>query len=699
MAQRPPSLKFPTTRRAAASLAFVTVISAIENQRNKQSKQPGEEDFASQDMSGELQTIPARHGVATFVPRGRTIKIVNTYGKQVVSTWAFGLHAPPVKGEDDEEIDEEEAGDIEEKVGELKEGLKQEEEDGKEKVEGTEEETKEDGKEKAEGAEEESKEAEEVSKEIEQPKEDAEKADPNVQEKSSQDTSKDSDDPPEQAPDETENQTTAAAGKAGKRTWASYLPSIPYRNKNQAASGKADAKADAKAEKEKNDATSKAWSSYLPTGKGFSSYVPNVQLPDSQGVMSAFQSSHYRDPNKSYAEQLYDFSKTPVGAGGIAVATGSGTASSIYAAYSAYTKMNPSKDSQPPMEYLSLPHTRASSHRLVPVIDDTLLTNLRNPIMTLIEDTSPGAHDTLTAACDASQYAALGVDKPEEHGSCAENLVLALKELNEKAGLKGTKAIGADITVNIAPTPLHLFMNAPIEVDPSAQDEGAGAKGAELKVAEPQGKKRSYVRFRAERDMVVVLSACPMDVGSQNGGKCMAANFMVEDAEEEVEGSTASLKKTSSGPKKAPKKLNSKKKEEGAEKASEKEEGADKAEEPKEDGKKQGEQKKGEHKPPNLRGGPKKPAAVRASAQRQDSNSDPPESELPEEAKKEQQPKKIQQKAAPKKPEPKPVAKEQPKQDEANDESPKIKKKPKKLQRRGPSASEGTTTPAKSELS
>jgi len=176
----------------------------------------------------------------------------------------------------------------------------------------------------------------EVNEEVEQPKEDAEKASEEPKdeaqsseekpqedasdkvEKSTEDTSKDSDDPPEQAPDETENQTTAAAKKGGKRTWASYLPSIPYRNKNQAAGGKSDAKVDAKAEKEKNEATSKAWSSYLPTGKGFSSYVPNVQLPDSKGVVSAFQSSHYRDPNKSYAEQLYDFSKTPVGAGGIA---------------------------------------------------------------------------------------------------------------------------------------------------------------------------------------------------------------------------------------------------------------------------------------------------------------------------------------------------------------------------------------------
>jgi len=323
MAQQPPSFKFPTTRRAAASLALVTVISAIENHRSKQSKPPRGEEFAPQDMSGELQTIPARHGVATFLPRGRTIKIINTYGKQVVSTWAFGLHAPPVEGEDDEEIGEEEAGDIEEQVGELKEELKNGDE-VKEDAQGTEK----------DGNTEEAR--KEVNEEVEQPKEDAEKAaeEPKDEaqsseekpqedasdkvEKSTEDTSKDSDDPPEQAPDEPENQTTAAAKKGGKRTWASYLPSIPYRNKNQAAGGKSDAKVDAKAEKEKNEATSKAWSSYLPTGKGFSSYVPNVQLPDSKGVVSAFQSSHYRDPNKSYAEQLYDFSKTPVGAGGIA---------------------------------------------------------------------------------------------------------------------------------------------------------------------------------------------------------------------------------------------------------------------------------------------------------------------------------------------------------------------------------------------
>ncbi|KAF1958765.1 hypothetical protein CC80DRAFT_468464 [Byssothecium circinans] len=581
-------------------------------------------------MSGELQTIPARHGVATFVPRGRTIKIINTYGKQVVSTWAFSLGKPPEEVADDEDEEEADTEGMEEQVDELKKDL--EKDQGKDKVQ-------------------------EVEKDIEKPKEESEQNDTATEGTTTkeEDPSKDSDDPPEQAPDTPENEkatrekdTPNAKSPAQKRTWASYIPSIPYRNKNQTQSkiDTASAPADPKAEKEQQAATSKKWSSYLPTGKGFSSYVPNVQLPDSQNMIGSFQASHNRDPNKSYAEQLYDFSKTPVGAGSIAAATGSGTASSLYAAYSAYTKMNPSKDDVPPMEYLSLPHTRAATNRLVPAVDDTLLTNLRNPIITLIEDTSPGAHDTLTTACDAHLYASLGVPKPEEHGSCAENLVLALKELNEKAGLKGTKAVGADITVNIAPTPLHLFMNAPIKVDGEAHTSGTGAKGASLHVEEPQGKKRCFVRFRAERDVVVVLSACPMDVGKQNGGRCMAANFMVEAANEE------DLAASISSTKKAPKKLNRNK-------------------EAEKDGENAGsEQKKDGEKGSKMT------------------------SELPEEIKKEERASKAKEKQIeqPKQndaPKPKEEKQEEPKAEE----QPKPKRKPKKLERRSAEPS----APAKSE--
>ncbi|KAJ4313570.1 hypothetical protein N0V94_006894 [Neodidymelliopsis sp. IMI 364377] len=495
-------------------------------------------------MSGELQTIPARHGVATFVPRGRTIKVINTYGKQVVSMWAFTLGAPPEDGDEDGPGDEE----IEEEAKKLQDAAGREESKGKE-----------DEEEEKKSAGDEDEQSEKVSKK-EETKDGEEKTEQT--DASKDDAKEEHEDPPEQAPETPDNEkttentekSTEGAEKTpkqpSKRTWASYLPSIPYRSK-----GKGD-KADKpgveqepspEEQKAQNEANTKAWSSYIPTGKGFSSYIPNVEVPSKEGVVSAFKTSHYRDPNKSYAEQLYDFSKTPVGAGTIAAATGSGYASSVYAAYSAYAQTHPSNSSLPPMEYLSLPHTRASSYKLVPEVDDTLLTNLRNPIITLVEDSSPGAHDTLTAACDANLYTALGVDKPAEHGSCAENLVLALKELNESAGLKGTKAVGADISVNIAPTPLHLFMVTPVSVPSESQPSESGAKGATLSVTEPQGKKRSFVRFRAERDVVVVFSACPMDVGPQNGGRCMAANFMVE--EPEADGAASGKEQSRDAPK------------------------------------------------------------------------------------------------------------------------------------------------------
>jgi uncharacterized protein YcgI (DUF1989 family) len=315
------------------------------------------------------------------------------------------------------------------------------------------------------------------------------------------------------------------------------------------------------------------------------------------------------------------------------------------------------------MEYLSLPHTRAFSHKLVPEVNDELLTNLRNPIITLVEDTSPGAHDTLTAACDANLYTALGVDQPAEHGSCAENLVLALKELNEGAGLKGTRAIGADITVNIAPTPFHLFMNAPIDVSNVDKTDGAGAKGVLLKVDEPKGKKRNFVRFRADRDVVLVFSACPMEVGKQNGGRCMAANFMVEDVQEGED--LASSISSSKNKKPAPRKLN------GGEKKSD-------AKQPEAPEAEQQEAKEVEQ--------PKKDAE------------ETKDSEAPKPTRRES----ASTKAPPKKLERKPSEKPAPKQDdESNKEEPipeeskteeqKAKKKPKKLQVR----STGTPAPAK----
>lgn len=169
-----------------------------------------------------------------------------------------------------------------------------------------------------------------------------------------------------------------------------------------------------------------------------------------------------------------------------------------------------------------MPHTRSSTQHLSPRIGDELVTNLRAPLLTLLEDTSAGVHDTLMAACDPHGYQELGVEHWEEHRSCAENLVLALQELNMQIGLKGNRAIGADVTVNNVPAPLNLFMNIPWSQDGS------------LSLEVPKGKRGNYVKLRAERDVVIVMSACPQEMTEVNAKKPMVAHFVVEEDEAEV---------------------------------------------------------------------------------------------------------------------------------------------------------------------
>jgi uncharacterized protein YcgI (DUF1989 family) len=186
------------------------------------------------------------------------------------------------------------------------------------------------------------------------------------------------------------------------------------------------------------------------------------------------------------------------------------------------------------MEYLSMPHTRASTLHMVPRVNDVLVSNLREPMLTFIEDTSSGVHDTLIPACDPQRYKALQIEDWEQHGSCAENLVLALKELNDRAGLKGPKGVGASVTVNSVPAPLNLFMNIPWQ----------GDKG-DLSFEAPKGKEGDYVRFKAERDIVVIMSACPNDVQEINKGQSKDGHFLVEHADDSEDEEAPADKKKS----------------------------------------------------------------------------------------------------------------------------------------------------------
>jgi uncharacterized protein YcgI (DUF1989 family) len=71
-------------------------------------------------------------------------------------------------------------------------------------------------------------------------------------------------------------------------------------------------------------------------------------------------------------------------------------------------------------EFMSMEHSRVAIGRIIPAVGDTLVTNIRRTILTIVEDTSGGIHDTLFAACDRWRYQLLGC--AEYHDNCTDNL-------------------------------------------------------------------------------------------------------------------------------------------------------------------------------------------------------------------------------------------------------------------------------------
>jgi uncharacterized protein YcgI (DUF1989 family) len=141
-------------------------------------------------------------------------------------------------------------------------------------------------------------------------------------------------------------------------------------------------------------------------------------------------------------------------------------------------------------EFMSMEHSRAHLLKLRPEVGDSLLTNIRRPILTLTEDTSGGVHDTLIAACDRYRYKLLG--EKHYHRNCTDNLAEAMRAL----GLVNPET----------PSPLNLFMNIPWTQDGRLSFEAPA-------VTTPGG----HVCLRAEMDLIIAFSACPQDMLPING--------------------------------------------------------------------------------------------------------------------------------------------------------------------------------------
>lgn len=188
----------------------------------------------------QQQIIPARHGVATFVPAGRVIKIINTSGTQVVDTWAFALPKPEEKLE---------------KVAEAKQ---------EDNTAETEQAAPKKGK----------AETEEPATPAATPA-----ATPKKSKKSNK-TELPSQEDAEKATSQAAVPEKSKTTPAQKSTWSSYVPSLP------SWSSKKDAPKDGKNESQRQK-DSRTWASYFPTGKGFSAYIPK----SASDTLSGFASS------------------------------------------------------------------------------------------------------------------------------------------------------------------------------------------------------------------------------------------------------------------------------------------------------------------------------------------------------------------------------------------------------------------------
>ncbi len=139
---------------------------------------------------------------------------------------------------------------------------------------------------------------------------------------------------------------------------------------------------------------------------------------------------------------------------------------------------------------MSMQHSRIRWRNLRPRPGDEMLDEQRATMLTLVDDTSPGVHDTVIAACDPFRYAQLGA--APDHRSCCANFAEALAELSI-------------VRAAPVPAPLNLFMNIPWDLDGNITFEPTVSAAGDS------------VLFRAEVDVVVIASACPMDIVPING--------------------------------------------------------------------------------------------------------------------------------------------------------------------------------------
>ncbi|MBU2062631.1 MAG: urea carboxylase-associated family protein [Bacteroidetes bacterium] len=126
-----------------------------------------------------------------------------------------------------------------------------------------------------------------------------------------------------------------------------------------------------------------------------------------------------------------------------------------------------------------------------------LWSNRSHKMMEIIEDTN-GRNDFLLAPCSPETFQIM-YNNHEEHPSCLNNLKVNLSEF--------------DIELDDIPTAFNIFMNVQFD-----------EKG-KISVLPPTSIAGDYVKFKAEMDLIVCLTACSAE--DSNGGTFKPIHYVV----------------------------------------------------------------------------------------------------------------------------------------------------------------------------
>lgn len=145
-------------------------------------------------------------------------------------------------------------------------------------------------------------------------------------------------------------------------------------------------------------------------------------------------------------------------------------------------------DAADPEEYLSPAHTAAVNASIRLEVGDSLYSNHRNALLTIVRD-DVGKHDIVVPCCDRERYLySYGV---ADHRSCLDNLLQARDLLGLPLRVRGENAWNVFMHNRVTET-------GEVVTDPAAHPAG------------------STITLRAERDVVVLVSACPQDLSPCN---------------------------------------------------------------------------------------------------------------------------------------------------------------------------------------